>query len=81
MEPDLQQMDKELVKNFAKHHVRMGKVKDDQVRKMIEVSSEIVNQLVEQGLNSVDIAFIMLEISKVRDERIKEEMEQDMAFV
>ncbi len=81
MEPDVQQMDKELVKNFAKHHVRMGKVKDDQVRKMIEVSSEIVNQLVEQGLNSVDIAFIMLEISKVRDERIKEEMEQDMAFV
>ena len=77
----MQQMDKELVKNFAKHHVRMGKVEDDQVRKMIEVSSEIVNQLVEQGLNSVDIAFIMLEISKVRDERIKEEMEQDMAFV
>ena len=79
-EPDISEMDDEIVEDFASHHIRMGKSHPKELKKMVHVSEEIVEQLGEQGLNATDIAFIMIEVVKQLNKR-KPVIEYDMAFV
>ena len=73
-------MDDEIVDDFASHHVRMGKSHPKDLKKMVHISEEIVEQLGEQGLNATDIAFIMIEVAKQLNKK-RAIAEFDMAFV
>lgn len=79
-EPDISKMDDEIVDDFASHHVRMGKSHPKDLKKMVHISEEIVEQLGEQGLNATDIAFIMIEVAKQLNKK-RAIVEFDMAFV
>jgi len=58
----------------------MGKSHPKDLKKMVHVSEEIVEQLGEQGLNATDIAFIMIEVVKQLKKK-KLVLQHDMAFV
>jgi negative regulator of replication initiation len=78
-QPDIADMDEEIVEDFASHHVRMGHARSKDLKKMLNISNDIVEQLGRQGVNATDIAFIMIEISKQMEKRKKVEA-FDMAF-
>ena len=74
-----EEMDDEIVEDFAHHHVRMEKSNPQVLKKMVNISNDIVEQLSSEGMNATDIAFIMIEI--VRQSAKKREKESfDMAF-
>jgi len=77
---EISDMDEEIVEDFASHHIRMGKSHPKDLKKMVHVSEEIVEQLGEQGLNATDIAFIMIEVVKQLKKK-KLVLQHDMAFV
>jgi len=76
---DVDDMDEEIVEDFASHHVRMGHARTKDLKKMLNISNDIVEQLGRQGVNATDIAFIMIEITK-QLERKKKIQTFDMAF-
>lgn len=78
---DVDEMDKELVDTFAKHHTRMGKSEESSLQRLLSVSAGIVEQLGSEGLNPTDIAFIMLEIIKQKADQKQKHIHHDMAFV
>lgn len=78
---EIDAIDEELMKGFAMHHVRMGEIEESALKKLIQVSGDIVEQLSKQGLDPSDIAFIMIEMDKQNKKAKKKEFMHDMAFV